>query len=522
MHKLSRILSLSFLLIPLLAASLGAQGTVWFVDAVNGNNANGGTMINNAFQTINFAVNLAAPGDTINVLPGTYNESVYINKDGLRLEALPIATITPPGGQPAFEIVSDTTAISNATLVRGFEIVDAFYGVYIHNSSTPLPNSPTIEMNEMRDCSIGIFLEHFGSGITHDAILRYNFIHHEIEGCSAPYGAGIYLLAYDGAICETFIRANRIFYVEFGMLIDDTVSSSVVSDHQCNVLAYNEWSYFIESTAAPTLCNESIAFGAPASSTGFAYGVYSNSPNVNVYNSIIWVPDGIDCFGFPFIGDDVFGPVTVDGFSIVEDVNPAMDPQFVDAPNLDFHIFSTSPAINAGDTILILPGSTIPIDHDNDGAPRIQDPFRTGVLDVDLGAYEYATVSMDVVDPADPANSSGLPYVMGRFGGSVNVSVTGNPGDQWMFWWNTANSYGTNVVLPALGNQLVLFGINPITFTLTSSSAVLPINLPNRAPLTMLALQELEFHLQSAISAPNTSNPILGGFTRRIIVELNQ
>src|SRR6185369_8823105 len=37
--------------------------------------------------TIQDAVNSAAPGDTITVLPGSYNESVFVGTTGLKLQA---------------------------------------------------------------------------------------------------------------------------------------------------------------------------------------------------------------------------------------------------------------------------------------------------------------------------------------------------------------------------------------------------------------------------------------------------
>jgi pectin methylesterase-like acyl-CoA thioesterase len=36
-------------------------------------------------ESIQDAVNAASPGDTIRIMPGTYSETVYIDKDGIRL-----------------------------------------------------------------------------------------------------------------------------------------------------------------------------------------------------------------------------------------------------------------------------------------------------------------------------------------------------------------------------------------------------------------------------------------------------
>jgi pectin methylesterase-like acyl-CoA thioesterase len=45
-------------------------------------------------ESIQEAVKRAAPGTTIQILPGTYHETVYIDKDGIRL----IGVIEEPGG----------------------------------------------------------------------------------------------------------------------------------------------------------------------------------------------------------------------------------------------------------------------------------------------------------------------------------------------------------------------------------------------------------------------------------------
>ena len=45
----------------------------------------GEVRIVNDGESIQDAVNAASPGDTIRIMPGTYSETVYIDKDGIRL-----------------------------------------------------------------------------------------------------------------------------------------------------------------------------------------------------------------------------------------------------------------------------------------------------------------------------------------------------------------------------------------------------------------------------------------------------
>src|SRR3989344_2080619 len=61
-----------------------AAGT-WFVSASAGNDSNNCLTAVTACKTIQAAITLASPGDTINVAAGIYAEHVSINKTGLIL-----------------------------------------------------------------------------------------------------------------------------------------------------------------------------------------------------------------------------------------------------------------------------------------------------------------------------------------------------------------------------------------------------------------------------------------------------
>ena len=116
----------------------------------------------------------------------------------------------------------------------------------------------------------------------------------------------------------------------------------------------------------------------------------------------------------PAVNCDWFGPVTEASQSIFDhnilynaggpffgsycvDVsskygNLSVDPQFVDLAHNDFHLKSTSPAIDAGNTSVLqsvtqLTGSAISQDYD--GNVRVQDATHKGYPVLDIGAYEY-------------------------------------------------------------------------------------------------------------------------------------
>jgi len=54
----------------------------WYVDGTNGNDNNAGHIKGDAVATINKAIDLASSGDTIIILPGTYDEVINLNSEG--------------------------------------------------------------------------------------------------------------------------------------------------------------------------------------------------------------------------------------------------------------------------------------------------------------------------------------------------------------------------------------------------------------------------------------------------------
>ncbi len=103
--------------------------------------------------------------------------------------------------------------------------------------------------------------------------------------------------------------------------------------------------------------------------------------------------------------------------------NITADPQFVSLSTGDFHLKSTSPAIDSGEnsalqTFLTMTGGTLT--SDLDGNPRIYDATGKGFPVVDMGAYEYP--DLPAVAPFSTTLTSSLnPAPSGQ---SVTFSVT--------------------------------------------------------------------------------------------------
>lgn len=526
-RKSTLLVALSGALLCAAAPPAWSQST-WYVDGASGSDAYPGISPALAFATIGHAVSIAAPGDTINVLPATYSENVYLDKPGIKLEALSGATVMPGFGA-AFEVTATTASILPDTVIRGFTITGGLNGVWIHSDfgGSSLEVSPTVEMNTLIDNSIGILVEPYGFGAFCRPILRYNCITATPPaGCSEPFTFGISLRPAAEGTSAAQIRSNRIFFQEWALGIFSFDGTGIdFSDVECNVMAYNEWGIYTSMSpgSSLTVVNNTIAQGYPASAVTIVYGVQNGgSGGLFLENNIVWIPDDFACQSTGVTGLDLSGSITLGMANLIEDLTPGVDPAFADRSisGLDFHLLPFSPAIDAGNTPYVDPSGAHPVDFDHDGAPRLIDPFRTGGLVVDLGAHEYTTVALDLVDASDIVNSSGRPYVNWRAGRSIDITVFGSPGDLAFVWWLPGGSYGTNLVFPALGNMLTLMLNPPITVPIPATGAVsFQVWLD---PALAVALQEVEFHFQAMLWQPGSFAPYLGAFTRRVVLEANQ
>src|SRR5205085_10357757 len=70
------------LLTAVFSASAIVQGTQYYVSPV-GDDSNTGTSLGTAFQTIQKAVDIAQPGDVINLDSGVYMQDVVSKRDGI-------------------------------------------------------------------------------------------------------------------------------------------------------------------------------------------------------------------------------------------------------------------------------------------------------------------------------------------------------------------------------------------------------------------------------------------------------
>lgn len=526
-----------------------AGATVWYVDVRNGDDNNAGTSPAQSFRSINHALSVALTEDTINVFPGRYHESVHIQTPGLKLEALPmkdplsgVADEVIIEGDPAARnicilIDNSLSDIDEETVVRNF-VVDGHlagirYGIVIADTGGPNGSviSPTVEGNTILDCFCGLSVYVVSPEGLCESLIRYNHIK-----ASSPHGGsaalvwGIYISAENSGEIKCRLRSNRVFNNEYGIFAYDDEGDGVIDIRcMCNVVAFNEWGYYIDEYSTVIMDHETIAHGLTASSIYEVRGVENHSSTAEIHNSIIWLPNYIDSYGQEVVGIDLDnqGGAFVDGYSIIEDLSPLADPSFVDVANYDFHISSASAAIDIeGATDRIRPGSPWAVDYDNDGAPRIIDAFRNNEFWVDVGAFEYTEVGLDVTESYGGYDATMKPLVNVQLGGHVTLVATNqdpNPNgtDVFYLWFGYDEQ---NDLRYNLGNWLIIPSPPLTPLTVIPMGVATEVVLSNIPIANNPANEEKEFYLQGMILDQDPLLPgpeRVGAFTRRIFLEMN-
>jgi len=159
-------------------ASSSGNSHVWHVDK-DGDDSNGGHCFSNALLTIGAAVDVASEGDTIIIWPGTYDESVTVNKSLTLLGTSRYGSLIYPTTEPADALIID----ANGCTVSG-----------IH-AKTQTGDYSAIRVNQKDDVVIENCIADGGKyGIeTYFNVVRY-FERMKIRDCSITGGyTGLYI-----------------------------------------------------------------------------------------------------------------------------------------------------------------------------------------------------------------------------------------------------------------------------------------------------------------------------------------
>jgi parallel beta-helix repeat protein len=385
-------------------------------------------------RTIQGAINVANNGDTVLVAPGSYKENINFSGKAVTVTSSGGASVTIIDGGANGSVVTFDTGETSAAVLNGFTVQNGSAtfgpnydggGLFI-NSTSPMITNNIIQSNFACASGAGIAVEGAAS-----PRIQGNTIKNNAVGCSGGQGGGIYVLGgtNHAQIIGNVIENNQVAGDGGGIAIFSigapTISNNVISGNTATGtfpacqgggifsvndsnplilqnLIYNNTAgqgggvcfHVVAGARGPVLVNNTIIGGFGSTLGSAVYGAEFDN-QVQLFNNIMTGPSGqnvVYCDTAPasFMNNDAYSPSGTAfggmcGDQIGQNGNFSADPLFVNAAANDFHLQSTSPAIDAGtNTAPNLPQT------DFAGNPRIVDGNNGCVSTVDLGIYEFA------------------------------------------------------------------------------------------------------------------------------------
>ncbi len=437
------------LILGTLSLALATATGEWFVN-INAPCDSGTGTQTNPFCNIMDAVNVASSGDTIHIAPGTYRESLVLDKD-LTLIGTEGDDVTIVEGQldSVVRPQNGTTIEIDGLTLTGGGLVERGGGVFIDNFAQPatvvLANS-TVSGNRASNIAYnakggGIYNGN-GTLVLTDSTVSGNSVYNSAYDAM---GGGIYngngtLLLTDSTVSENTVSTSQ--YNAYGGGIHNRngtlllVSSTVSNNNASSTIRGAAFGGGIFSSGGSAslhnsavignlICGNYFAGGSAISATPLTLDNCTVSQNASLFitasavrgfdlevtSSIVW--GNRAGFGPPSASIEGAGTVNhsdvMTGWTGAGANNIQLDPLFVDPLNGNFTLQATSPCIDAGDP------SLSPSGRDLGGNPRFLDGDLNRVMVVDMGAHEFDNVQLAVTGNATP-------------GGTLTFDTTGTTG----------------------------------------------------------------------------------------------
>lgn len=409
MYKKVGLRLLTICMFYLFMVGMAIAGTTYYVSPA-GNDSNNGS-INAPFRTIQKAADIVNPGDTVIVKDGVYTvasnvpDLVVIKRGGIA--GSPVTFKAENKWKAVLDgLNEDHNGIHvNApyVIIEGFEIKNIYWqGIIVEASNVIIRNNYIHNVGNWHIKTDYPYCSQYGvpepgcnplatNGIIPggDNIVIENNIIHTIgkTGWTGKYEPG----RYDHAIYGTYVNNlkiinNVIWDVWTGKALDLAASNSIVANN--TILRLTE-----PPSGQPTDSGLMAITGGSNQviQNNIFYGC-NGRPPIKTYNSLSYslsVNNNLTSPDCPLLSS--MGNITGVTFSNnIENV----DPLFIDLSGRDFHLKSSSPAIDKGK-------SFSDRSKDADGNPIIGLP--------DIGAYEYVgptavTPTKDTTPPSAPTN----------------------------------------------------------------------------------------------------------------------
>lgn len=425
--------------------------------------------------TIQAGINAAANGDTVLVAPGTYFENIDFKGKAITVTSSGGAAVTTIDGGNKDGVATvifskgetSTSVISKFTIRGGGNTIfvgNGNGGVYV-NGASPTIQGNTITANYCHNIDVeggaatirnnevsGVLQNNqgtsnycsFGSGIflgaTSNTGLWNSIIGNTIENNLTGSGINLWI-AQNVIIMNNIIRNNTSH--DPGSALTSVNSNTVLVQNliygntsNCggalgfmgsifaanNMIVDNIYAtpvYYTECTPIAQIYPGPYQYGVSSPTAVFINNIIKGATSYPAVNCS-WLNPPSEAIQPTFqnnilynSGGPFFGSYCVDVSSKYNNITA--DPQFVSPSTGDYHLKSTSPAIDAGQnsvqqTFLSLTGQTLSTDFD--GNPRVQNATAAG-CSIDMGAYEYAG-ALGVCGTSEILTSSLNPAVAGQ------------------------------------------------------------------------------------------------------------
>ena len=403
--------------------------SVYYVDAVHGDDLLGDGTQGSPWQTISYALGrVQDEGSEIRVAPGVHDGALgesfpLVMNSGVSLSGAGYSsTVLSGDGVNPVVLFSRGQVYSDTTSLSGFEIGDGSSGVTVEGRGDDYP-APTIENNWItrNDNGVLIALEGYQREFS---LIRDNLISgngygifgraEEPRAYSFAHIQGNWIVGndLDGFYCSARAGTPNIAYC-FARFVGNRIAENGRDGLRCktgykgrcnlelfhNVIANNQgWGLYRvresnpEVPSVPLLVNNLIyGNGSGGASFDTDYASYADEPTLvnntivdnNGYGVIQGIPTIVNCIIWGHL-DDLDAPVSQVSYSDVGEAgyggfnhNISAEPQFVNPSAADYHLAATSPAIDAGN-------------NSQPGLPAfdIDGDLRIIGLAVDMGADE--------------------------------------------------------------------------------------------------------------------------------------
>jgi len=355
-----------------LVAVLSIAGTGWckviYVDA------DGPADFNNIQAAIDDSD--VVHGDTILVYPGTYTENIRFNgKDVILTSTEPtdpnIVADTIIDGNRLGSTVTFLGSEAPSCLLSGFTITGG-QNLSLGGGVNGLGTHATISY-----CNITDNIGKNGGGIRHTEGLVTSCV---ITNNYASYSGGGLGLCHNSTVTNCVISHNSAENYGGGTGYSDhiTISNCLVANNSAAVGGGISSPFYSKITSCTIVNNTSTAREAG----GVCFGDHSS-----IMNSIVWgnSPSQLGSYIVSFYCN-IQGGVSGTG-------NIEADPLFLDPANENYHLRGDSPCIDVGHNPW---PSLLPL-KDLEGNVRQIDGDNDGIVNVDMGAYEYGTVETPLI-----------------------------------------------------------------------------------------------------------------------------